>query len=109
MKISSEGREEVTYEERAALMLSADATDLEIEDALITLYRGDNPRSRAVGLWRFTRNGTSTRVRECYFCDGRSQWCGKWPRTVESLKTEREDVEKHIKKVRSRLKKNFFS
>lgn len=55
---------------------------------------------RGSNLFRFTANGTSRARRSCRLCQAHTTWCSKWPRTDRSKDEEREDVEKHIAKVR---------
>ena len=47
----------------------------------LTLYRQQNPRSRAQSLTPLTRNGTCKRERTCVVCGSEHSECGKYPQT----------------------------
>lgn len=76
-----------------------DLDDEDVEALFVALERALNPRSRAEGLWRFTRNGSRKSERTCYVCGRSVTWCTKWPRTRQSIDAEAHDCGRHIERV----------
>lgn len=81
----------------------ADFSDMQIEAALVGVYRAANPSSRVTGLWYFSHNGGSKAVRACILCYASASWCNKYPKTKKAQETEAEDRAHHLDQVREHL------
>lgn len=66
------------------------------EAALVAAYRLLHPSSRAVRMFRFRRNGNSTKGMECILCgEPGPTWCGKWFKTRRAIRWEADHRLKH--------------
>ena len=87
---------------QAILDAGIDPEDLDEEDvaaALVALDRALWPKSRGEALWRYTRNGSSKAERTCRICGRSVSWCSKWRRSVQSIRTESSDCDRHVERV----------
>jgi hypothetical protein len=67
------------------------------EQELVAEYRRAHPRSRAIGIIRYIRNGGRTRQRGCVLCGARGPtWCGLWPKTAVAKRWESEHRAMHL-------------
>lgn len=58
-------------------------------DIRLAAFRLANPRSRAVGRFRYCKNGASVKQRECIFCgDQGPSWCGRYRKTKRATAWE---------------------
>ena len=66
------------------------------ETKLVEAHRQANPRSRAISILRYVRNGSKTRQMGCVLCgESGPTWCGNWPKTREAINWEREHKTAH--------------
>ena len=67
------------------------------ETELLEAYRQSNPKSRAVGILKYVRNGASVRQMGCVLCgEVGPTWCGNWPKTVGARAWEFDHRKKHL-------------
>jgi hypothetical protein len=60
-----------------------------IERLALTVYRADNPTSRAETTFRYSTNSGQVRERECICCGSKTgTWSGNWPRTKRTIEAE---------------------
>lgn len=64
---------------------------------LLADHRATNPRSRAVGLVRFVRNGGRTKQRGCVLCGANGpSWCGEYKKTKRAEEWELAHAARHV-------------
>lgn len=74
----------------------------QVEQALVAVYRSDNPKSGAVTLWRHEKKSGTKSERACILCGASStkyaspSFCAKHPDHPNSTKAEREDKTRHL-------------
>ena len=66
------------------------------ERAVVARHRAENPRSRAVGLFKFRRNGGTTKSMACVLCGAEGPtWCAKYRKTQRAERWEAEHRASH--------------
>jgi len=60
------------------------------EKELVAAYRAANPRSRAVSILKYERNGSRTKQMSCILCGAVGPtWCAGYRQTVQARKWEK--------------------
>jgi len=68
--------------------------------SFISAYRLLNPLSRVISIFRYCRNTSSVKQRECIICGYKTDtWCAEYPRTKCTISEESEHIRMHLRKA----------